>query len=548
MALALAACGGGSSSGGGTASSNGAGAAYTAGPGPQGGAALYAGFRTGARKFVLHQRGAIAISAATFRDRFTAMEASLDAYDGLFLKLAASGDEILTSKPVAAATIAGDLEPLYALRPGRLKYNFAVVTAQRDFDVFDEPAQLLENVRRLAAVSRDAGLTGIVVDNESLGGARVNYPGDVRNTAKTLEEYQAQTQAVSRRIMQTIAGEFPDAVVVVVRGPAGADARSPASLVNIEVDSAILLGSYFAGFVEGAGPRSLVVDGGSDYGLRTGEQFAASAAWRGDGIAAEAVEGGFIPESIRGPWPNLVSVSFGVREIDGARGNLLPNQPMLWANTATGALRHASHFAWASFDIVDQTRAAAGDPWLVAGRLARTAATTLDGGFAPSAPGSGTGLMAQYYLTVDETELAQTVVDPTIDFAWSGIGPVHTILGDRTDNISVVWSGYIEAPTTGTYAIFGLTDDGMQIRIGETHVSMPSTTRRRPSTPARSTSWPASAIRSASAISRAVAGPRPTSPGSRRAASRRQSRRRGSTRTAESRCPNSRPSDGPQRG
>lgn len=469
-AFSLVACGGGSGGAGGSASANGADASYAAGPGPQGGAALYAGFRTGNRKFVLHQRGAIAVTSAGYRDRFAAMEATLDAYDGLFLALPSTGDRILTSQPVAAAGIARDLEPLYALRPSRLKYNFAVVSGQRDFDVFDDAAQLLENVRRLAAVARDAGLVGIAVDNESIGGARLSHPGDVRNAGKTLEEYRAQTRAVSRKIMQAIVGEFPDAVVVVLRGPAGSDARSPASIVNLEVDTANLLGAYFAGFVEGAGPRSLVVDGGTDFGLRTAEQFAASAAWRGDGIAEEAVEDGFIPEAIRATWPNRVTVSFGVREMDGAQGNLLPNQPMLWAHTATGALRFASHFAWASFDLVDQTKAAAGDPWIVAARAARAAAATPNGGFAPTAPASGTGLMAQYFLTVNETDLAQTIVDPTIDFVWSGVGLQHTILGDRSENLSVIWSGYVEAPVTGTYTVYGLTDDGMQIRIGETNV------------------------------------------------------------------------------
>ena len=34
-----------------------------------------------------------------------------------------------------------------------------------------------------------------------------------------------------------------------------------------------LLGPFFAGFVEGKGARSLLVDGGTDYGLRTAEQF-----------------------------------------------------------------------------------------------------------------------------------------------------------------------------------------------------------------------------------------------------------------------------------
>lgn len=465
---ALVACGGGS----GTADKAGAngtdGGDGATGPGPRGGTALYADFRTGSRKLVLHQRNAIAVTAATFRDRFAAMEATLDAYDGLFLALPASGARILTSEAVPASTIAQDLAPLASLAPVRLRHNFAVVPMQRSFDVFDDPATLLENVRRLAVAARDAGLVGLVIDNEAGGGGRFQYPYDARDPSKTEAQYREQTQAVSRRIAQTITGAFPDAVIVVLRGPAGADARSPASLVNKEVDSAGLLGPFFAGFVEGAGARTLLVDGGTDYGLRTDEQFAASKAWRGDGIAEEQVEGGFIPEALRAQWPNLVSVAFGVRELDGSLGNLLPNDPRLWAATAAGALRQSSHFAWASFDLVDQTRAPETDPWIGAARLAKRAAQ--GAALASAAPNSGSGLLAQYFLSENETDLAQTVVDPSIDFVWSGVGPTHTILGDRTDQISVVWSGYVEAPTTGTYQIFGLTDDGMQIRIGDTNV------------------------------------------------------------------------------
>ncbi len=40
--------------------------------------------------------------------------------------------------PVAASAIATDLEPLHALKPARLKYNFAVVPMQRDLDAFDD--------------------------------------------------------------------------------------------------------------------------------------------------------------------------------------------------------------------------------------------------------------------------------------------------------------------------------------------------------------------------------------------------------------------------
>ncbi len=499
---ALAGCGGGSgsandgtgsgtgggsgSTGGGGGSGSGApdGGAYQAGPGPQGGAQLYAGFRAG-KALVLHQRELNAITPAVLRDRLASMELTLTAFDGVFLKLPNTTDAITRATLLRASTIASDLEPLYALRPARLKYNFAVMTVQNDLDPFDDWSVALANVRSLAKVARDAGLVGIVVDDESLAGLRVNYPYDFKNgNTRTEAEYRAQTQAIGRQIMQTITAEFPDAVVVVLRGPAGAEPKSSPALVNCVsrdianaspgggcgANPASPLGSFFAGFVEGASARALLVDGGIDYGLRTAEQFAGSADWRKNGIASAATDSAFIPETLRAAWPTAVKTAFGVRELDGARGNGLPSAPALFAVTAAAALRATDSFVWASFDLTDLTKAAANQPFVKATVDAKALAASTTATLAPTAPGSGTGLMGQFFSQVDESELAQTIVDATIDNVWSGTGPGQSILSGQNDNFSVVWSGYLEAPTTGTYGIFGTTDDGMQITIGSTLV------------------------------------------------------------------------------
>ena len=467
----VVACGGGSSGSG--SGSNGSGnggggddgSGYAAGPGPQGGAALYSDFRTG-KKLMLHQRGGFEVTPATLRDRLATMESTLTAFDGAFLKLPGTGAQITTATAVKASAIAADLQPLSALQATRFKYNFAVVPVQRDLDVFDDWSVPLANVGALARVARDAGLVGIVIDNEALGGFRANYPYDVKFAGRTIEDYRAQTQLIGKKVMQAILAEFPDAAVVVLRGPAGSDPASPAHLVNRETDSAQLLGPFFAGFVEGKGSRALLVDGGTDYGLRTAEQFAASKDWRKNGLVSATTDSIFVNEGMRTVWPSWVTVAFGVRELDGARANLLPNVPGLFANTLVQSLRATDNFVWASFDLADLTRAAATHPLVVATVQARAAAATPTGSLASSAPASGTGLLAQYYAMIDESELAQTTVDPVIDNIWSGTGPLNTILEGQNDNISVIWSGYVEAPVSGTYTIFGTTDDGMQILIG----------------------------------------------------------------------------------
>ncbi len=478
VAVLMAACGGGKSdsddSGGVVVISP---QGYQAGPGPQGGAVLYSDFRAG-KKLVLHQRDAKAVTPARLRDRLATMDVALDAFDGTFLKLPTVSDAIMKAAPVSLATIAGELEPVYGLRPAKLRFNFAVVTMQRDLDPFDDWTPVLANVTNLARVAKGAGLVGVVIDNESAAGLRASYPYDIKFPEKSIETYRTQTQMISKQIMQAIVAEFPDAVVVVLRGAAGAEPKSPPHLVNLETESAPLLGPFFAGFVEGSGSRSLVVDGGTDFALRTDDQFAASAAWRKSGLPSPETDSAFLAPAMRAKWSASVNTSFGVRDSDGAHGNLLPNVPLLFANTVLSALRGADTFVWASFDGTDMTAAAATDPFATAARQAKAALASPNAHLAPTAAGSGSGLMAQYFSQITTygaeyvvgTELVQTVVDPTIDFDWNASGPVHTLLGDQRENIAVIWTGYLEAPATGPYTFVSSTDDGMTVTVGQTLV------------------------------------------------------------------------------
>ena len=372
MGAVVAACGGGSGT---TGSSTDNRSSYHVGPGPQGGSALYSQFRSG-KKLVLHQRQLIAVTPASLRDRLATMETTLGAFDGVFLRLPTTGDKIATATPVAASAIATDLQPLYALKPAQLKYNFAVVPMQHDLDAFDDWSPVIANFMALAKVARDAGLVGIVIDDEAYSGLRANYPHGLKFPNRTLQDYRAQTQLVGKKIMQAIVAEFPDAAVVVLRGAAGADPATPVHLVNRESDTAQLLGPFFAGFVEAKVASSLLVDGGTDYGLRTAEQFDGSAAWRRTGLPSAATNSVFISDDVRAAWPTAVNISFGLRELDGAHGNLLPNDTTLWASTVLTALRSTDTFVWASFDLTDLTQATASNPWVAAATRAKLAAAS----------------------------------------------------------------------------------------------------------------------------------------------------------------------------
>ncbi len=65
--------------------------------------------------------------------------------------------------------------------------------------------------------------------------------------------------------------------------------------------------------------------------------------------------------------------------------------------------------------------------------------------------------------------LVTTQVDPTIFFDWGSAIPSGTALTDP-DTYSVRWTGWVEAPTTGTYSFITLSDDGVRLWVDDTLV------------------------------------------------------------------------------
>src|SRR6185503_14018078 len=78
------------------------------------------------------------------------------------------------------------------------------------------------------------------------------------------------------------------------------------------------------------------------------------------------------------------------------------------------------------------------------------------------ATGGGTGLSATYFDNIDFTGTAVTRVDPAIDFSWGSGSPAAAI---AVDTFSARWTGEIEAPYTGTYTFYTLSDDGVRLWV-----------------------------------------------------------------------------------
>jgi len=74
----------------------------------------------------------------------------------------------------------------------------------------------------------------------------------------------------------------------------------------------------------------------------------------------------------------------------------------------------------------------------------------------------GTGLSATYFDNIDFTGATVARVDPGIDFTWGSGSPAA---GIASDTFSARWIGQIEAPYSGTFTFYTVSDDGVRLWV-----------------------------------------------------------------------------------
>lgn len=81
----------------------------------------------------------------------------------------------------------------------------------------------------------------------------------------------------------------------------------------------------------------------------------------------------------------------------------------------------------------------------------------------PPGVGMGIGLNGEYFSTQNLTQRKSIRLDPTVDFDWKENSPVPGVIpGDR---FSVRWTGWVEAPVTGSYIFYTDSDDGVRLWV-----------------------------------------------------------------------------------
>ena len=271
----------------------------------------------------------------------------------------------------------------------QLRQNLFGVVIEDPGDVFDDAAwaQAVGNWRAAAEAAQDAGFAGFYFDVEEYGDPWLDFPEDYDQPVAGLAAYRAQTRLRGRQVMEAISGEWPDAVVLFTFGPWLSEPETPAEVILFQAGDASeyeLLGPLFVGFLEGAGPENLIVDGGEVYQYRTPEDFALAYRWRETGIASDSVDSAFIPEALRPEWGARVSNGFGVYNIDWQAERGFDMDPAIMETTLTNALLRTDDLVWFYTEAFDSEPGVEGvgnwyvpgsmpEPWFDAVRAAREA-------------------------------------------------------------------------------------------------------------------------------------------------------------------------------
>jgi hypothetical protein len=84
-----------------------------------------------------------------------------------------------------------------------------------------------------------------------------------------------------------------------------------------------------------------------------------------------------------------------------------------------------------------------------------------------AATGAGAGLDGAYYNGRAFESLVFRRVDPTVNFIWGQESPGP---GVAVDGFSVRWTGYVQAPVSGTYRFSTVSNDGVRLWVNNTRI------------------------------------------------------------------------------
>ncbi len=145
--------------------------------------------------------------------------------------------------------------------------SLSMSVAPQDFsDAFDDAAwkNIIEHYRIAAWVAKQAGLRGIMLDPEAYASTIVKFSSRTQKD-KTYDEYAAKVRQRGREMMEAMAAEYPDMVLLVLflnsgsaMGEFGGDGRLS---LESSKSSYGLVPALLNGWLDAVPPQMIIVDG-----------------------------------------------------------------------------------------------------------------------------------------------------------------------------------------------------------------------------------------------------------------------------------------------
>jgi hypothetical protein len=227
-----------------------------------------------------------------------------------------------------------------------MRHNFAVVHVKRPADFFDDWTNTIQSFQNLAVVLRDAGIPGILFDNEEYSDSIWRYPANMRYaSSKSLSDYYAQARLRGGQIITAIQAVYPEVEFMVLLSPNENCAATPNIVRAWTPDPNVVAGAFTVGIMMSS--NKPIIDGNEvGYAYRSQAEFDASKAWNKTGMAASGCPA--IPSTFASTYPSRVSVSQPVynQSIGYANGETRVMNLTVFPNVLNMALRSVDQYAW----------------------------------------------------------------------------------------------------------------------------------------------------------------------------------------------------------
>ena len=266
-------------------------------------------------------------------------------FDGLMVKFPDNQNCLGPNYVANYNTLYSQIGPMKnALAKVTHNYAVAMIGNSGMVDPFDNWTQTQANFVTLAQVCRDAGLEGIVYDNEEYNVHMWQYPGDCKYaSSKTAAQYQEQWRLRGTQVMQAIIATWPQAKILVTIGP-NRSVRNVPSGAMFQGDPNWMGGYFFMGLFAGAPIGNHVISGGELYYNRTVSQFSNWKNFFGTTLTQSPQSPPLMPSNLYSTWTNNAPLSFGIYDQDK-----VGTPPMTYSvlrQTIVNAMPFVDEFVW----------------------------------------------------------------------------------------------------------------------------------------------------------------------------------------------------------